>query len=449
MSRREDLKALVLSQSLVSEGLQSRLDWVFFALAAGAAAWLGWLVANVAAQAGWAQIVMWLLFWAVLAYLLLPRLHRILTNLYVPNYFIGRSRTSDGLLGDPVNLALRGTEAQVHAAMIESGWTRADPVTWRSSWRIVSSTVLRRSYLEAPVSPLFLFGRKQDFAYQQEIDGSPGKRHHVRFWKCPENWMLPGGTRVDWIAAGSYDRRVGFSAFTLQITHKIDANIDLERDHIVQSVRAANPEVTEELLRDFSTGYHSRNGGGDSIETDGDLPILDVSPLPADGLDEVIAVTHANLRPSSVAFGAVLLWVSAVTDVISAIGIVLGVDAFVRSPEIQAIDPSGEVTRVVVWVIVMLFVAISVVKALLGWLVFLGSSWARTLVLSFTVLTLFSELLLWQSGSFDPLASGSLFGIGADILILLALSSESSAAYVRRTRERARARKLSREHARS
>ena len=37
---------------------------------------------------------------ALLAYLLLPRIHQILTALYVPDYFIGRTRTSDGLLGD-------------------------------------------------------------------------------------------------------------------------------------------------------------------------------------------------------------------------------------------------------------------------------------------------------------------------------------------------------------
>ena len=44
----------------------------------------------------------------------------------------------------------------------------------------------------APASPLFIFGRQQDFAYQQEVDGSPGKRHHIRFWRCPPGWVLPG-----------------------------------------------------------------------------------------------------------------------------------------------------------------------------------------------------------------------------------------------------------------
>ena len=30
------------------------------------------------------------------------------------------------------------------------------------------------------------------------------------------------------------------------------------------------------MIRDFSTGYHSRNGGGDTIQTDGDLPVIDL-----------------------------------------------------------------------------------------------------------------------------------------------------------------------------
>jgi len=259
------------------------LDEFFFIFAGIAAIWLAWLLIVESFKLGWWGIVILVLFWVLLAYLVLPRIHRVLTTIYVPDYFIGRTRTSDGLLGDPINLALLGDEAQLHDAMRRAGWTRADPVTLRSSWRIVTSTVTRRSYDEAPVSPLFLFGRMQDCAYQQEVAGNPAKRHHVRFWRTPDGWLLPGGERVDWLAAGTFDRAVGFSLFTLQITHKIDADIDVERDHIVQSVSAADPEVTVRVLKDFSTGYHSRNGGGDSVRTDGDLPILDlraVSPAP-------------------------------------------------------------------------------------------------------------------------------------------------------------------------
>lgn len=257
------------------------LDGFFFVYAGVAAVWLAWLVFTETFTFGWWGIAFFVAFWALLAYLVLPRLHRILTTIYVPDYFIGRARTSDGLLGDPVNLALLGEEAQLHAAFIAAGWTRADDITLASSWRIITSTVTRQSYDEAPVSPLFLFGRQQDFAYQQEVEGNPARRHHVRFWRTPDGWLLPGGRRVDWLAAGTFDRAVGFSLFTLQVTHKIDADIDVERDHIVKTVRQGEPAARIEVLRDFSTGYHSRNGGGDTIRTDGDLPIIDVRGVPA------------------------------------------------------------------------------------------------------------------------------------------------------------------------
>ncbi|MEV7694455.1 LssY C-terminal domain-containing protein [Microbacterium sp. NPDC089189] len=252
------------------------LDWFFFVFAGVAAIWLAYLSFTETFRVGWWGIPLAIVFWLLLAYLVLPRLHRILTTVYVPDYFIGRTRTSDGLLGDPVNLALMGEGAQIEAVMSAAGWTRADPVTFASSVRIVTSTLRRQSYDEAPVSPLFLFGRQQDFAYQQEVDGNPAQRHHVRFWRCPDDWLLPGGRRVDWLAAGTFDTAVGLSLFTLQVTHRIDADTDIERDHIVATVTAANPAVTVDVIADFSAGYHARNGGGDTIRTDGDLPILDM-----------------------------------------------------------------------------------------------------------------------------------------------------------------------------
>lgn len=257
------------------------LDWFFFVFAGLAAIWLAYLGFTETFRVGWWGIPVAVVFWVVLAYLVLPRLHRILTTIYVPDYFIGRTRTSDGLLGDPVNLAFRGTGDQIEASLQAAGWRRADPVTLASSWRIVTSTLRRRSYDEAPVSPLFLFGRQQDFAYQQEVDGNPAQRHHVRFWKCPDGWLLPGGTRVEWLAAGTFDTAVGLSLFTLQVTHRIDADTDIERDHIIDSLVTAEPAIRIDVITDFSSGYHARNGGGDSIRTDGDLPIVDVSAVTA------------------------------------------------------------------------------------------------------------------------------------------------------------------------
>ena len=251
-------------------------DNIFFVIGTLAAAFLGYLIATETFAKGFEHLWFILPFWLVLAYLLLPRIHTLLTVIYVPDYFIGRARTREGLLGDPVNIAIFGEEAQIHQAMEAANWHRADEVSLTSSWRIIMSTVTRKSYPDAPVSPLYLFGNIQSFTYQQEVAGNPAKRHHVRFWACPEGWLLPGGHKADWLAAGTYDRSVGLSLFTLQVTHKIDADTDIERDHIIKTVIDAVPTASVTVIENFSTGYHSVNGGGDAIETDGNLPQLDL-----------------------------------------------------------------------------------------------------------------------------------------------------------------------------
>ncbi|WP_308159914.1 LssY C-terminal domain-containing protein [Arthrobacter sp. ISL-5] len=250
------------------------------------------LYAAVTAVVGWAvyyfllsrlargpeQVWVFLPVWLILAYALLPRVHRMLTSLYIPDYFIGRARTGDGVLGDPVNLGVVGPEEELRQAMLAAGWTEADPLTAATAWRTLTSTVLRRSYPAAPVSWLYVFGHKQNMAFQREIEGNPRKRHHVRFWKCPEGWMLPGGIAVDWVGAGTYDRSVGLSLFTFQITHKIADRTDEERDFIIRTLQASNAVESVHIIRNFSSGYHHRNGGGDSIRTDGHLPIIDLNP---------------------------------------------------------------------------------------------------------------------------------------------------------------------------
>lgn len=222
------------------------------------------------------QIIAFFVVWFVGAYVFLPRVHRVLTKLYIPDYFIGRIRTSDGLLSDPVNLALIGDEKKLHTAMQSAGWLLADKLSFSSSVRMIVSTLLRRSYPKAPVSSAFLFNEKQSFTYQQEIDNNPFARHHVRFWKVPDGWLMPGGHKVDWVAAGTFDRSIGFSYFTLQITHRIVSDTDIERDYIVETLKSTNRIKNVKVIQNYFSAYHHRNGGGDSITTDGSLPIVEL-----------------------------------------------------------------------------------------------------------------------------------------------------------------------------
>ncbi len=319
---------------------QGWLDALFFTFSALSAVWLAFLLLKVGIRPGWPWLLL-IVFWAFFSYLLLPRLHRVLTRLYVPGYFIGRARTSDGLLGDPVNLALLGREDQLHQALTSAGWIRADDITFASTRRIVLSTMRRQSYPRAPVSPLVLFDRRQDFAYQQEVAGSPSQRHHVRFWRCPAEWMLPGGYPVEWLAAGTFDRKVGFSLFTLQVTHKIEENIDVERDFVVETLVAGNARAEVEVIKNFSTGYHSRNGGGDLIETDGDLPIVDLRRVDAAAVSIGEPTDSRSRRPAQTVFGAGVTVLRGLVYLVAAVVAVLSADFFTE-PRPQGRGPAGE-----------------------------------------------------------------------------------------------------------
>ena len=277
--------------------LYSLLDTLFIAAGVVVSIWLALLYLVEGFSLTPIRLLYLLGFWVLLTYITLPRLHQLMTWIYLPDYFFGRTRTTEGVLSDPINLAVDGPERDLHVAMRRAGWVLAEERTLASAWSMIRSTLLRRSYPEAPVSHLYLMGRRHDFTYQQEVGGTTTKRHHVRFWRMPPDFVLPGGYRADWLAAGTYDRAVGFSFFTLQVTHRIDENIDAERDFVVDTLRYADPAIDAEVIRDFSTSYHHRNGQGDRIRTDGDLPVLDVAGA-AERSDGATALMLPRHRPT-------------------------------------------------------------------------------------------------------------------------------------------------------
>lgn len=439
------------------------VDTVFFVLATLAAGWLGWRLLEEVWRHTWWHAFLLVPFWALVAYLVLPRLQTLLTSIYVPGYFISRTRTSDGLLGDPVNLAVDGTARQIHEAMTACGWDLADDVTLRSSWGIIVSSVLRRSYPHAPVSPLRLFGRRQCLAYQQEVEGNAAQRHHVRFWRCPDGWLLPGGHRVQWLGAGTYDRAVGLSLFTLQVTHKIDADIDVERDYIVDSIRYHVPGAGVRVLENFSTGYHSRNGGGDAIRTDGDLPVVDLRAVPvaevsaselpagvvraargyddplaegglaqgdADKPSDDLAPDPGHLpRPAALTAGCALVAGTVAVLVVLALRDILGGPGM---EEFAGLEESEVVPAVIV--LAVFLGATYGAMGVLAWLTYQGYARPRVWLLCLTVVSTLSTESGRRSTDAEPdTVLGGYPVLAVNVLILLLLTSAAARTWNRRT----------------
>ncbi len=423
------LWALQLQQPLPAATVFDRIAFLF---GAAAAVWLAAIILIQGVGSPW--VAVWLVpVWAITAYLVLPRLHRLLSDFYLPEYFFGRTRTADGLLGDPVNLAMDGSAAQLDQVMTAAGWHRADEVTLASTWGIVVSTLARRSYPTAPVSPLMLFGRRHDVAYQQEADGNPRQRHHVRFWHCPPGWLLPGGAKADWLAAATYDRDIGISFFTLQVTHRIDQNTDVERDYVVSSARSADSAVRVRVLRDFTAGYHARNGGGDRFVTDGDLPVVDVTAVDVPARGDSGETSRSAAGAATAGEMAARVPMSTVVAVsVVLVGVVVQLlDLFGGADVRQLADGTAAGSGAVVAALAI-FGAFAIAQLVMAWLVLRGGRRSRAVLIVLLTVGILTMALDYLDGSTVLGLDWTLLTASVQCVALLALSSESSGAWARR-----------------
>lgn len=224
--------------------------------------------------AGIAALVIVALY-VVTAYIVLPRLW---THYEHEPGLAGRpmvTRTSDGIPGDPLNVGLVGSKEEAIRALAAAGWYPADPVTLKTSIEIAGSVVFDRPYRDAPVSPLFYDGRKQDLAFEKPVGNSADQRHHVRFW---ETLRRGDDGRPVLLGSATFDRGAGISHYTGQITHHIGPDIDAERDFLIGDLTRAKMLTQIFHVTGIGPTLLGRNGGGDPYFTDGEVSVGVLSP---------------------------------------------------------------------------------------------------------------------------------------------------------------------------
>lgn len=196
------------------------------------------------------------------AYILFPRIIQFFLMIIRRGRIPRFTRTADGLVADPINIILVGSEESLKKAFESAGWYRADDLTWRTSFKMSLAFIRNANYFTAPFSRQYLFGREQDMGFQQPIGKSPRYRHHIRLWAAnldPEidlsdlkYWLTkhnidPSQANM-WVGSGSKDIGFGLTRMTYQISHKVDKNIDEERDYIMASLRSSGQIIREEYF---------------------------------------------------------------------------------------------------------------------------------------------------------------------------------------------------------
>jgi hypothetical protein len=132
--------------------------------------------------------------------------------------------------GDPLNIVVVGRGIDALFAFIERGWRLDEPFDLHSTYRTIRAFLFGSEYLNAPVSPLYVFGRRQDVALQKARDNI-SQRNHLRLWLAP---FTIDGLQV-WV--GQISRDIGIKLTTQSwylTTHVISPEVDQDRFYLMQ-----------------------------------------------------------------------------------------------------------------------------------------------------------------------------------------------------------------------
>jgi hypothetical protein len=174
-------------------------------------------------------------------------------------------------LGDMVNFVLIGSEKQVQEALTAANWHVADTSTPGAVAKAVLMATQKEDYLQMPMSQLYLFGRIQDFGYEEaEPYAMVASRHHFRIWKSTATY---NGKPV-WAGAGTHD--IGFEKDQRngKVTHKIDPAIDGERDNIGQTLEQAGQVRMMTYFTPSNPVQESKNATGGGFHSDGRVLVI-------------------------------------------------------------------------------------------------------------------------------------------------------------------------------
>jgi hypothetical protein len=182
-------------------------------------------------------------------------------------------RISDktGNPGDMVNFLILGPEDAMQKVFTSAGWVTVDADVKGSVLHGIIESLSKESYLTMPMSPLYLFGRSQDYGWAHaEPISVVASRNHLRIWKAP--FQIDG--QMLWVGAATHD--VGFERDQRNngVTHKIDPDIDLERDYVEKTLCSTGlvSDVSHFLPEDPMKEAKTATGG--SFHSNGQVLIL-------------------------------------------------------------------------------------------------------------------------------------------------------------------------------
>jgi hypothetical protein len=132
-------------------------------------------------------------------------------------------------------------------------------------------TIQKKDYLTMPMSTLYLFNRPQDygFAHAEPVRVAMS-RNHLRAWQSSH---IIGGRPV-WCIAATHD--IGFERDERNngVTHKIDPEIDKEREYVNDTLSGTGLVIAREHIAPPDPLTEARTATGGTFRSDGRILVL-------------------------------------------------------------------------------------------------------------------------------------------------------------------------------
>jgi LssY C-terminus len=134
--------------------------------------------------------------------------------------------------GDPLNIVIVEGKRDPIVPFIARGWHLARTLNVGSAIETARAFLFREAFLTSPVSPLYVFGRREDVVLQK-ARSTINERVHARFWLTPYTFE----ERRIWIGQVSRDIGVRLTGQTWNLTtHKIGPDVDFDRAYLLQDL---------------------------------------------------------------------------------------------------------------------------------------------------------------------------------------------------------------------
>lgn len=176
--------------------------------------------------------------------------------------------------GDMLNFALVGTDEQVAAAFKAAGWVAVDKNVGDAILHGILSTLSHEAYTEMPMSTLILFGRAQDLSFARADPVQVAAvRHHLRIWRTEQT--VDG--RPLWVGSATHD--IGFERDRRTnngISHKIDPDVDAERQFLLQSFDASGQFSSAAYVTPTDPLREAETATGGTFHSDGRILVMEL-----------------------------------------------------------------------------------------------------------------------------------------------------------------------------